>query len=68
MYCHQCGEQLAKNSNFCSQCGVKVETNLDLKLDSGDIEPFYAEEAASLEIERNQKHPPLLQKELQRQE
>lgn len=56
MYCHQCGEQLAKNSNFCSQCGVKVETNLDLKLDSGDIEPFYAEEAASLEIERNQKH------------
>ena len=30
-YCDECGNELAENSNFCPNCGKKIEKNLTIQ-------------------------------------
>ncbi|WP_404332836.1 zinc-ribbon domain-containing protein [Mesobacillus maritimus] len=61
MYCHQCGEQLAENSHFCSQCGAKVQNQPKKTQDSNNVDTLLTDEtAAGIEVEYEERRNPLM--------
>lgn len=53
MYCHQCGAELAENSQFCSQCGVKVQNQPKKGQDSNNKGTMLIDETAvGIELEQ----------------
>ncbi|MGM0900821.1 MAG: FxLYD domain-containing protein [Bacillota bacterium] len=61
MYCHQCGEQLAENSHFCSQCGAKVQNQPKKTQDSNNVDTLLTDEtAAGIEVEYEERRNPLV--------
>lgn len=53
MYCHQCGAELAENSQFCSQCGVKVQNQPKKGHDSNNKGTMLIDETAvGIELEQ----------------
>jgi hypothetical protein len=61
MYCHQCGEQLAENSHFCSQCGAKVQNQPKQTLDPKNLETILIEEtAAGIQVEQDEIQKPVI--------
>lgn len=61
MYCHQCGEQLAENSHFCSQCGAKVQNQPKKTQDSNNVDTLFTDEtAAGIEVEYEERRNPLM--------
>jgi hypothetical protein len=61
MYCHQCGEQLAENSHFCSQCGAKVQNQPKKTQKSSNHDTSLIDEtAAGIQMENIEKRNPTL--------
>jgi hypothetical protein len=56
MYCHQCGEQLAENSHFCSQCGAKVQNQPKKTQNITNLKTLTEDEiAAGIQVENTEK-------------
>lgn len=46
MFCHKCGQQIDEHSNFCENCGTRIEKvfpgkSIGSKKERGDIQPEY---------------------------
>jgi len=51
-YCHNCGEKISKDDNFCSKCGVKTTTGVETNAPTPSDEMRQAFAKMSLEIEK----------------
>lgn len=55
MYCHQCGAELAENSQFCSQCGAKVQNQSKEGLEINNNATAVIDQAAvGIELEQGE--------------